>query len=70
MAIIIPLLNKSNTLTGAVQVEANLQEQLVIIFTLENVIVAKTPGIESFHMFVLALTVSEILKFQIFYLEK
>ena len=55
---------------GALQVEANMQKHLVIICILENKNVINTWYLKSFNIFALAFTTSEILSFNIVYLEK
>ena len=63
--------NKSNSMAGAMQVEANLQEQLGNHLHFRKLECCYNDRyLKSDHMFALALTVSEILKFHIFDLEK
>ena len=70
-----PIYNNRNSSTGAVQVEAILQEQTIDHLHLEKESVAKMPlkylwYLKSFHIFALALIVSEILKFYFLTLKK
>ena len=65
--------NKSNSMAGAVQVEASLPEELRVHFHYRKLNCAcclKRNVLKLISHVPLALTVSEILKFQIFYLEK
>ena len=62
--------NKSNSTAGAVQVEANLQEQLNDHLHFRKLKCGlRARYLKSVHMFALALAVFETLKFQIVYLK-
>ena len=63
--------NKSNSTAGAVRVELNLHEQLGDhLHFRKHKYLKKNWYLKSFHIFALPLTASEIITFQVFYLEK